>query len=90
MFNLKLKKENYETMIENRNILIADLERKNELLNKENIAVYTENKDLRFEIEETKDFMKEISKLITSSTYNNDKARLDKLKELVADSQSQN
>ena len=45
------KKENYEAMIENRNVLIADLQKKNEELSNENIAIYEENKELRFENE---------------------------------------
>ena len=40
-----------ERKVENRNILILDLQKKNEELSNENIAVHEENKDLRFENE---------------------------------------
>ena len=38
-----------ERKTEDRNILIADLQKKNKELSNENIAVHEENKDLRFE-----------------------------------------
>ena len=38
-----------ERKVEDRNILIADLQKKNEELTNENLAVHEENKDLRFE-----------------------------------------
>lgn len=59
-------------------------------LNKENLAVHNENKDLRFENEEQKELIERISKLVSCNKYNNEKAILDKIKELVNDYQSNN
>lgn len=84
------KKENYEAMIENRNILISDLKYKNNKLNEENKAVHEENKDLRFENEEQREFIDRIDKLVNSNKYSNEKAVLNKIKELVSDYQSLN
>lgn len=72
-----------ERKVEERNILIADMERQAN-------ALYEENKDLRFENEEQSDLIKRIEKLSTSNTYNNEKAVLSKIKELISDYQSQN
>ncbi len=72
-----------ENKIEERNILIADLQTKNEELTKENLAVYEENKELRFENEEQKEFIERISRVATANTYNNEKVILSKIKELV-------
>lgn len=47
-----------ESRIKNRNMLIADLQNKNNELTKENIAVHEENKELRFENEEQADLIK--------------------------------
>lgn len=88
---LKMKKtENYEAMIENRNILIANLKRKNEELTKENLALYEENKDLRFENDEQTELINKIEKLVSSNKYNNEKVFTGKIKELVSDWQSIN
>ena len=84
------KKENYEAMIENRNVLIADLQKKNEELSNENIAIYEENKELRFENDEQKELIDRITKIATANSYNNEKAILGKIKELISDYQSQN
>ena len=84
------KKENYEAMIENRNVLIADLQNKNEELSNENIAIYEENKELRFENDEQKELIDRITKIATANSYNNEKAILGKIKELISDYQSQN
>lgn len=84
------KKENYEAMIENRNVLIADLQKKNGELSNENIAVHEENKDLRFENEEQRELIDRIKRIATSNAYNNEKAILGKIKELISDSESQN
>ena len=59
-------------------------------LNKESRCLYTENKDLRFENEELKELLKRIEELATSNTYNNDKAVLGKIKEVISDYQSTN
>lgn len=79
-----------ESKVENRNILIANLQKKNEELSNENIAVHEENKDLRFENEEQKELIDRISRIATANTYNNEKAILGKIKELISDYQSQN
>lgn len=79
-----------ERKVEDRNILIADLQKKNEELSNENIAVYEENKDLRFENEEQKELIDRIKRIATSNAYNNEKAILGKIKELISDYQSQN
>lgn len=72
-----------EDKIENRNILIKDMEEQAK-------ALYEENKDLRFENEEQLDLIKRIDRLLNSNKYNNEKAILDKIKELVSDYQSIN
>lgn len=59
-------------------------------LNKENLAVHNENKDLRFENEEQKELIERIKSLVSCNKYNNEKAILDKIKELVNDYQSNN
>ena len=75
-----------ENKTEERNILIADLQTKNEELTKENLAVYEENKELRFENEEQKEFIERITRVATANTYNNEKVILSKIKELVRQS----
>ena len=79
-----------ERKVEDRNILIADLQKKNEELSNENIAVYEENKDLRFENEEQRELIDRRKRIATSNAYNNEKAILGKIKELISDSESQN
>lgn len=79
-----------ERKVENRNILIADLQKKNGELSNENIAVHEENKDLRFENEEQRELIDRIKRIATSNAYNNEKAILGKIKELISDSESQN
>lgn len=79
-----------ERKVEDRNILIADLQKKNEELSNENIAVHEENKDLRFENEEQGELIDRIKRIATSNAYNNEKAILSKIKELISDYQSQN
>lgn len=79
-----------ESRIKNRNMLIADLQNKNNELIKENIAVHEENKELRFENEEQADLIKRISNLVSLNKYNNEKVFLNKIKELVSDYQSIN
>ena len=91
MFTRKDRKiRNLETKVLNRDILIEDLKSKEVLQKQENLALYEENKDLRFENEEQKDFISRIDKLVNSNKYNNEKAILSKLKELVSDYQSLN
>lgn len=79
-----------ESKIENRNILIADLQNKNTELTEENLAVHEENKDLRFENEEQKELIDRITRVATANAYNNEKVILSKIKELVNDHQSIN
>lgn len=79
-----------ESKIENRNILIADLQNKNAELKEENLVVNEENKDLRFENEEQKELIDRITRVATANAYNNEKAILGKIKELISDYQSQN
>lgn len=70
-------------MIHNRDILIKDMEGQAKVL-------YEENKDLRFENEEQRDLISRIERLVKSNKYNNEKAVLSKIKELVSDYQSIN
>lgn len=79
-----------EKRIENRNILIADLQKQNKELTNENLVVHEENKDLRFENDEQKELIDRITKIATANSYNNEKAILGKIKELISDYQSQN
>ena len=58
-----------ERKVENKNILIADLQKKNE---------------------EQEELINRIKRIATSNTYNNEKAILGKIKELISDYQSQN
>lgn len=84
MFTKKDRKiKNQEAMIHNRDILIGDME-------KQAKALYEENKELRFEFEENNELIKRIEKLVSSNKYNNEKAVLNKIKELVSDYQSLN
>ena len=63
---------------------------KTETLSNENIAVYEENKDLRFENEEQRELIDRIKRIATSNSYNNEKAILGKIKELISDAENQN
>lgn len=91
MFTRKDRKiRNLETKVLNRDILIEDLKSKEALQKQENLALHEENKDLRFENEEQKDFISRIDRLVNSNKYDNEKAILSKLKELVSDYQSLN
>ena len=72
-----------EDKVENRNILIKDMKEQAK-------ALYEENKDLRFENEEQLDLIKRIDESVNSNKYNNEKAVLNKIKELVRDYQSIN
>lgn len=70
-------------MIHNRDILIKDMEEQVKVL-------HEENKNLRFEIEEQRDLISRIERLVNSNKYNNEKAIFSKIKELISDYQSQN
>ena len=65
-----------ETKIEQRNFLIKDMEEQAKVL-------HEENKDLRFENEEQSYLIERIERLVNSNKYNNEKAVLNKIKELV-------
>lgn len=91
MFTRKDRKiKNLETKVLNRDILINDLKSKEALQKQENLELHEENKDLRFENEEQREFITRIDRLVNSNKYNNEKAILSKLKELVSDYQSLN
>lgn len=77
------KIKNQEAMIHNRDILIGDME-------KQAKALYEENKELRFELEENNVLINRLERLVSSNKYNNEKAVLNKIKELVSDYQSLN
>lgn len=84
MFVKKDRKiKNQEAMIHNRDVLIGDME-------KQAKALYEENKELRFELEENNVLINRLEKLVSSNKYNNEKAVLNKIKELVSDYQSLN
>lgn len=59
-------------------------------LNEESKYLHEENKDLRYENEELRDIIKNIKKSAEGNTYNNDKAVLGKIKELIRDYQGTN
>ena len=91
MFTRKDRKiKNLETKVLNRDILINDLKSKEAIQKQENLVLYEENKDLRFENEEQREFISRIDRLVNSNKYNNEKAIVSKLKELVSDYQSLN
>ena len=83
--NVELAREikRKDEKIENRNILITDME-------KQAITLYQENKELRFENEEQKHLIDGITRLVNSNKYSNERIILNKLKELVNDYQSTN
>lgn len=54
----------------------------NNVLIKENIKIKNENTDLKNEIDETKDTLRLIHKLITCNTYDNEIVLKNKIKEL--------
>lgn len=75
---------NQNAMIDNRDKKIYELKLKNEYLEKENLNV----RQLREEKEGMETILNNILKLTTINTYNNEKAILRKVKELVSDYQS--
>ena len=75
--------ERAEIKIKSRNILIGDMEKQAQ-------SLYEENKEIRYALEESEELIKRIERLISSNKYNNEKAVLDKIKELVSDYQSIN
>jgi hypothetical protein len=83
LFKKDRKILNQKSMIHNRDILIKDMEEQVKVL-------HEENKNLRFEIEEQRDLISRIERLVNSNKYNNEKAIFSKIKELISDYQSQN
>lgn len=93
MFNRKIKElqslvnssrkalRESELKVESRNILITDME-------KESNALYEENKDLRFEIEEMKDILKEIENLAKTQQYGSVKNLQNKIKSILMTAKS--
>ena len=91
MFLRKIKELESLVKSSRKSLKIAErkIQEKNELISKyddENNALYQENKDLRLQTE----LISRISKLLNMNKYNNEKAILNKLKELVDDYQSIN
>lgn len=86
MFRRKEK----QSLIEASREALKNAEKEVSELTKENKALYEENKDLRFEIDELTDFFTRVTKLVNSNKYNNEKAVFNKIKELVNDYQSTN
>lgn len=86
MFRRKEK----QSLIEASREALKNAEKEVSELTKENKALYEENKDLRFEIDELTDFFTRVTKLVNSNKYNNEKAVFNKIKELISDYQSQN
>lgn len=83
LFKKDRKILNQKSMRHNRDILIKDMEEQVKVL-------HEENKNLRFEIEEQRDLISRIERLVNSNKYNNEKAIFSKIKELISDYQSQN
>lgn len=77
-----------ESRIKNKNIVIADLQNKNEELTKENLAVHEENKELRFENEEIKDIIKEIDNLSKTQQYGSVENLQNKIKSILMTAKS--
>lgn len=59
-------------------------------LNQENRCLYNEKKQIFNENEKIKEILETVTALATSNTYNNDKAVLGKIKEVILDYQSTN
>ena len=59
-------------------------------LNLENASIKEDNKDLRFENEESKNLLQEIADRAFTCPLDSEKIVLDKIKELVRDYQSEN
>lgn len=81
--NVELAREikRKDEKIENRNILIADME-------KQATALYEENKDLRFENDELKDILKEINNLSRTQQYGSVKNLQNKIKSILMTAKS--
>jgi len=84
------RKKEKQSLLEARTKALKEAEKKINNLTKENLAVHEENKDLRFENEEQTELIKRITDLVNSNKYNNEKAFIRTIKELISDYQSQN
>lgn len=83
MFTKKDRKiANQKAKIQNRDILIGNME-------EQAIMLHEENKDLRFENEELRDLLTEIADRTFTCPLDSEKIVLDKIKELVRDYQSE-
>ena len=68
------RKNEKQSLIEASREALKNAEKEVSELTKENKALYEENKDLRFEIDELTDFFTRVTKLVNSNKYNNEKA----------------
>lgn len=84
------RKKEKQSLLEARTKALKEAEKKINNLTKENLAVHNENKDLRFENEEQTELIKRITDLVNSNKYNNEKAFIRTIKELISDYHSQN
>ena len=84
------KRKETQSLLETRTKNLKKAEKIIKDLRDENIALYEENKDLRFELEESNELIKRIERFVSSNKYNNEKSALNKIKELVSDYQSLN
>lgn len=78
---LARKVKELDDKLENRNILIADMEEQAKVL-------HDENKDLRFENEELRDIIKEIDNLSKTQQYGSVKNLQNKIKSILMTSKS--
>lgn len=67
------------------NTRIVELAREVGNLNRENNYIHDESRDLRYENEDLRDNLREIAKIATSNIYNDERAVLTKIRELVRD-----
>ncbi len=82
MFRRKEK----QSLLEARTKALKKAEQEISGMKEENLALYKENKELNIENE----LLERIINLVNGNKYNNEKAILNKIKELISDSESQN
>ena len=83
LFKKDRKIRNLQAMVSNRDKLIKDMEEQALVLYKEKQQLLNENADIRCEIDELKDTLKLINKLMTSNQYENDQVIRNKIIELT-------
>lgn len=83
LFKKDRKIRNLQAMVSNRDRLIKDIEEQSLVLYKEKQQLLNENADIRCEIDELKDTLKLINKLMTSNQYENDQVIRNKIIELT-------